>query len=87
MDTPTDDVIEMAVNAAILIGKEFLPQVEENVILTACKKIEIFKTMLTNAEKNIPSGHPLKKFFEEKGIDALMMLANLAEKELNCPIV
>jgi|GEM_PF-3549492 hypothetical protein len=80
------EIVTDAENALILLAKEELPKIEVAVDVTACKKIEIFKTMLTTAKNNMPKNHPLIHFFEGKGIDLLMEIANAAEKELSCPV-
>lgn len=80
------EILTDAENALILLAKEELPKIEVAVDLTACKKIDIFKNMLTAAKNNLPKNHPLIHFFEGKGIELLMNIANAAEKELSCPV-
>jgi hypothetical protein len=73
-------------HALVLFAEAELPTVEQAVELTACKKLEIFKTMLLNAENNLPANHPLKKIVEKAGIKLLLSIAQLAETELSCPV-
>ena len=73
-------------HALVLFAEAELPVVEQAIQLTACKKIEIFKSMLHNAQNNLPANHPLKKLLEQAGIKILLAIAQIAETELSCPL-
>ncbi|HTA62782.1 MAG TPA: hypothetical protein VK835_10015 [Bacteroidia bacterium] len=73
-------------HALVLFAEAELPVVEQAIELTACKKLEIFKAMLHNAQNNLPANHPLKKLVENAGINLLLSIAQIAETELSCPM-